>query len=87
MLPHLVVLALDQALAIAAGDLRAEWKKQGTPVGYGDGLIAATAKAKNLVLVTRNVRHFGHVPGLKIENWFEPFPPSFPSGTVSTGLS
>jgi predicted nucleic acid-binding protein len=24
------------------------------------------------VLVTRNVRHFDHVTGLKIENWFEP---------------
>jgi tRNA(fMet)-specific endonuclease VapC len=72
VLPYLKVLALDEFLAVAAGDLRADWKRQGTLAGYGDGLIAATAKAKNLILVTRNVRHFNHVVGLKVENWFEP---------------
>ena len=54
VLPHLSVLALDAAAAILAGDLRAEWKTLGTPAGYRDGLIAATAKAHRLVLVTRN---------------------------------
>jgi predicted nucleic acid-binding protein len=70
--PYVKVLALDEPLAIAAGDLRAEWKRQGKLAGYGDGLIAATAKEKDLILVTRNVRHFDHVAGLTIENWFEP---------------
>jgi predicted nucleic acid-binding protein len=74
VLVHLTVLALDESLAIAAGDLRAEWKKQCTMAGYGDGLIAATARAKNLVLVTRYVRHFDHVLGLRVENWFGPAP-------------
>jgi predicted nucleic acid-binding protein len=72
VLPHLTVLALDEFLAIAAGDLRAECKSQGKVSGYGNGLIAATAKAKNLILVTRNVRHFENVVGLTVENWFEP---------------
>jgi predicted nucleic acid-binding protein len=71
VLPYLSVLALDAAAAILAGDLRAEWKTLGTPVGYRDGLIAASAKAHRLVLVTRNVRHFDHVSGLTLENWFE----------------
>ena len=71
VLPHLSVLALDAAAAILAGDLRAEWKTLGTPAGYRDGLIAATAKAHRLVLVTRNGRHFDHVSGLTVENWFE----------------
>lgn len=70
--PHLTVLPLDESLAVLAGDLRAEWKMRGRPVGYRDGLIAATAQANGLVLVTRNVRHFDHVTNLKIENWFEP---------------
>ena len=78
MLPHLKVLAFDEPLAIAAADLRADWKVQGTPVGYGDGLIAASAKVKGLILVTRNVRHFDHVKGLKLENWFEPPAPPKP---------
>ena len=71
VLPHVTVLALDAAAAILAGDLRAEWKTLGTPAGYRDGLIAASAKAYKLVLVTRNVRHFDHVTGLTVENWFE----------------
>jgi tRNA(fMet)-specific endonuclease VapC len=77
--PHLTILPLDESAASLAGDLRAEWKTRGTPIGYRDGLIAATAWANSLVLVTRNVRHFDHVTGLKIENWFEP-----PLGTATT---
>jgi len=54
--------------------MRGEWKIAGTPVGYPDSLIAAATKANNLILVTRNVRHFDHVAGLTVENWFEPPP-------------
>ena len=36
-----------------------------------DRLIAAHALALGLVLVTSNVKHFAHVPGLKVENWTE----------------
>ena len=81
--PRLTILPFDEALAIAAADLRAEWKVAGKPTGYRDGLIAATAKAKGLVLVTRNTRHFDHVSGLQVENWFEP--PPTPAEAPSTG--
>ena len=70
VLPTVTVLPLDVAIGRLAGDLRAEWKRNGTPVGYRDGLIAATAKALDYILVTRNVRHFDHVQGLTVENWF-----------------
>jgi len=76
VLPRLTIIDLDKPLAIFAADLRADWKRRGTPVGYADGLIGAMAKAKNLILVTRNVRHFDHVEGLVVENWFEPAAPS-----------
>ena len=69
--PYVTVLPIDKEVAVPAGDLRAEWKTRGTPVGYGDGWIAATAKHHGLILVTRNVRHFDHVAGLRVENWFE----------------
>lgn len=71
VLPQVKVLGFDESLAMIAGDLRAAWKISGTPVGYPDGLIAATAKGHGLTLVTRNVKHFDHVTGLKVENWFE----------------
>lgn len=35
-----------------------------------DPLIAATAIVHGLVLVTRNTRHFEHIEGLRIANWF-----------------
>ena len=41
-------------------------------MGYPDALIAATAKAYGLTLVTRNLKHFEHVAALKAENWFNP---------------
>ncbi len=75
---RVAVLALDDVVAKVAGALRGEWKVRGTPVGYRDGLIAATAQAHALILVTRNTRHFDHVGGLPIENWFEPAPPVAP---------
>ena len=68
---RLTVLDFDYATAVRAGELRAAWKQAGTPVGYEDGLIAAAALVANLTLVTRNTRHFDHIAGLKVENWFE----------------
>jgi tRNA(fMet)-specific endonuclease VapC len=33
------------------------------------GLIAAHALARDLILVTNNLREFERVPGLQVENW------------------
>lgn len=38
-------------------------------IGRGDLLIASIALANNATLVTRNLRHFRQIPGLKLENW------------------
>jgi tRNA(fMet)-specific endonuclease VapC len=51
------------------GQIRAELKKQGTPIGGNDLLIAAHARRLGVTLVTNNTRKFSRVPGLKIENW------------------
>lgn len=52
-----------------AGRIRAELDRAGTPIGPNDLLIAAIAIANGRTLVTANTREFGHVAGLKIENW------------------
>ena len=68
---RVTALNLTEAMATLAGELRVDWKLKGTPVGYRDGLIAATAKERDMILVTRNVQHFDHVAGLKVQNWFD----------------
>lgn len=64
-----VSLPFDDATARFYGDIRAHLEKQGTPIGGNDLLIAATALAHDLVLVTHNLREFGRIPDLKLEDW------------------
>jgi tRNA(fMet)-specific endonuclease VapC len=42
----------------------------GMPIGPFDTAIAAHALSLNLILVTNNVKHFGQVAGLRVENWW-----------------
>ena len=53
------------------GRLRAELARQGNLIGPNDLLIAATALAHGLTLVTHNVREFRRLPDLQIEDWEE----------------
>lgn len=36
-----------------------------------DLLIGATAVANDMVLITRNVKHFQRIQNIKIENWID----------------
>lgn len=65
----LTILAFDEAAAGVYGDLRAATTKKGRTVGAMDLLIAATAKAHGLTIVTNNVKEFRRFKGLKVENW------------------
>ena len=70
ILPFVRVIDFDEAAALATGQLQAQLKKAGKLIGVEDIQIAATALSRNLTLVTRNTRHFDHIPGLGVENWF-----------------
>ncbi|NIE65649.1 type II toxin-antitoxin system VapC family toxin [Burkholderia sp. Ax-1719] len=63
------VVSFDAEDAQHAGDIRAKLASVGTPIGPYDALIAGQARARQLVLVTHNVREFARVSGLLIEDW------------------
>jgi len=65
----LVSLPFDDASAEQYGALRASLAAVGRPIGPNDLLIAATALAHDLTLVTHNLREFSRITGLKIEDW------------------
>jgi tRNA(fMet)-specific endonuclease VapC len=63
------IIEFDSDDAREAGELRAWLTLHGTPIGPYDMLVGGQARARNLVLVTRNTGEFRRVPGLKIEDW------------------
>ena len=56
--------------ARAAAKIRAHLESRGEPIGPLDTLIAGTALANGLVLVTHNTREFKKVSGLEIVDWY-----------------
>lgn len=66
---RLLIDSWDEDAARHYGHIRAMLKKQGTPIGNNDLLIASHARSINAVLVTNNVREFNRIPDLSVENW------------------
>ena len=65
----LEVASFDRHATTAYGKLRAVLEKKGQPIGSMDLLIAAHAISLDVRLITHNVKEFGRVPGLRIEDW------------------
>ena len=59
----------DARAASFYGKVRSALEHRGRPIGPNDMLIAAHALSLGLVLVTDNVREFGRVKELTVENW------------------
>ena len=68
-LSGIAVLPFDAAAAYEYGDIRQKLKTQGTLIGGNDLLIAAHARALNLILVTHNIREFARIEKLNLEDW------------------
>ncbi len=66
---HLEVMEWPAEAAEHYADIRADLKRRGEMIGANDLLIAAHARSLKAILVTNNVREFGRVKGLKVENW------------------
>ncbi len=63
------IVDFSTAEAYRAAEIRKDLKQAGTPIGFYELLIAATAKANDLMLVTSNIDEFSQVDGLRLENW------------------
>ncbi len=66
---NLTILPLDASSAERAAYILNTLKKLGKPIGLKDSLIAGIALEHKADLLTRNVKHFERVSGLKIETW------------------
>ena len=66
---HLAVLDWPQTAAKNYAEIRADLKKRGAQLGAADLMIAAHALAIDAIVVTNNVKDFGRVKGLEVENW------------------
>lgn len=65
----ITVLPFDAAAATEYATLRAGLERAGHPLDERELRIASIALARDLTLVTGNIRHFDRVPGLRVENW------------------
>jgi tRNA(fMet)-specific endonuclease VapC len=63
------ILDFDKDTTVAYGRIRVQLEAAGTPIGALDTLIAAHAVSRDLTLLTRNIREFRRVSGLKAEDW------------------
>ena len=69
ILSEVNILSFESKEAAKAAEIRNHLRALGTPIGPYDFLIAATALANDLILVTSNEKEFTRIQGLKIENW------------------
>lgn len=69
LLQVITVLPLDTPADEHYADIRAALERSGTPIGSHDLFIAAHARSRGMILLTRNRREFERVPGLTVEDW------------------
>ena len=67
LLDSLELLLLDYESARIVGELDASMRSNA--IGEPDLLIASIVLANGETLITKNIRHFGRVPGLKVASW------------------
>jgi tRNA(fMet)-specific endonuclease VapC len=65
----IATLPFNEPDALAAAAVRAALKSQGQPIGAYHVLIAGTALAHGLIVVTSNVGEFQRIGGLQREDW------------------
>ena len=67
------VVDFNDEAARHAADIRANLERRGLPIGSYDYLIAGHARSLGLVLVSRNLREFSRIEGLRLDDWTSPY--------------
>jgi len=63
------IFQINDSILNSFGKTKTFLKKAGELIGDFDLVIATTALAHDLTLITNNISHFHRIPSLKIENW------------------
>ncbi len=63
------IVPFDDSMVLTYARISAALELKGQKIGANDTVIAATILAKNGILVTNNVKEFGRIDGLNIEDW------------------
>lgn len=63
------VLPLDHASSYNAAKISATLAKKGLTIGFNDELIGGICSSKNCAILTRNIKHFSRIKGLKVETY------------------
>lgn len=66
-----IILSMNDPIIVKAADIYADLHQRGLLIGDADILIAATALVHGYGVATNNQRHFGRIPGLRLENWLQ----------------
>ena len=70
ILEQVNIIEFGEKEAKVSALIRADLERKGTPIGAMDILIAGSAKAHNLTLITHNTKEFMRVEGLSLNDWF-----------------
>ena len=63
------LIPLDRSSAIEAAIIRVQLEKKGMAMGPYDLLIAGLARSRDMTLVTNNIKEFGRIGKLKVQDW------------------
>lgn len=71
ILERFPILQVDLATARAHAQVWSDLSATGLLIGPHDLWLAAACIAHGLTMVTANVREFGRVPGLQVDQWYD----------------
>ena len=63
------IVQFDDSMVMTYAKMRVALELHGQKIGWNDTIIAATALARNGVLITNNVKEFCRIDGLMYEDW------------------